>query len=112
MVEDITLTVIKSDGNTGYRERKHDIREYQWWAFGTEPAHPAKWYYDKDQKNAKDGAAGSDAAKTQEYVFMMSKLTAKVKMWSWVLLLILQAAVWKGGSTFYRKGCMIAKKNK
>ena len=30
MVEDITLTVIKSDGNTGFRERKHDIREFKY----------------------------------------------------------------------------------
>jgi hypothetical protein len=62
MVEDITLTVIKSDGNTGYRERKHDIREYQWWAFGTVPTEPAKWSYYEDQKHANEGAAGSDAA--------------------------------------------------
>ena len=61
-VEDITLTVIKSDGNTGYRARKHNIRENKWWAFGTVPTEPAKWYYYEDQKHANEGAAGSDAA--------------------------------------------------
>jgi hypothetical protein len=61
-VKDITLTVIKSNNNTGFFVGKHSIRENKWWAFGTVPTEPAKWYYYEDQNHANEGAAGSDAA--------------------------------------------------
>ena len=41
-----TLTVFRSDQTSGCGLREHKLRHNHWWSFGTQPAHPAKWFLD------------------------------------------------------------------
>jgi hypothetical protein len=58
-----TLTVFRSDQTSGCGLREHKLRHNHWWSFGTQPAHPAKWFLDnKPDETPGDGGVGGGAA--------------------------------------------------